>query len=116
MTMSAWIKKYEAKAEPYHKARGYTLRFDADNGFFLWRVFGDVLDISHTSTRDIRWMMRTAEVIAREHGCKMLRTRTLHNPAAFVRLTGAFLDLNLSYVYPNGIFYWTVDKEVTNYV
>lgn len=112
MTLLEWIEKYEKKAEPWDLQPGYSILYRSDKGFFNWRANGLAFDIDHTSTNDIKWMMDKASELAREHGCKFLRALTLHDPAAFMRLTGARLNMPLSGVRQNGTFYWCFEKEV----
>jgi hypothetical protein len=56
--------------------------------------------------------MERAAMAAREMNCIKLRTQTLHDPAAYMRLTGAKPRIDLSGVRNNGKFYWVFEKEV----
>ena len=111
MTKEQWIAKYEQKAEPFSMTPGYNLWFRADKGFFLWRAQDGVLGISHTSTNDIQFMLGEMMKIAKCNNCILLRTATIHNPAAFIRLMGTHINLSRS-AYHNGRFYWFMEKEV----
>jgi hypothetical protein len=50
--------------------------------------------------------------MAKERGCKILRTATYRNPVAYMRLTKATPNIALSGIRPNGKFYWIFDKNV----
>lgn len=112
MKMQGWVRKYEAKAEPFILEDGFQVFFDEGKGFLCWKVEWDVLYIDHTSTNDQAWMHEKIRDIGREHGCRMAMTYTFRNPKAYVRLTGAHLSLKDSKHMKNGKFYWAFTEDL----
>lgn len=112
MTLYYWITKYEQKAEKFILLPGFTLYCNPEKGFFCWRVFGDVLEIDHTCTNDHKWAEREAALIAKKHHCKLIRTQTFRDPASYMRLTKAKINISLSGIRPNRKMYWVFEKEV----
>ena len=112
MELDQWIKKYEAKTEPFFIPDGFSLWFEPDKGFFLWRKIDKAFCIDAFCTNDIRYLQQKANDIGKFMGCTFLSTQTLHNPAAFRRLTKADLNLALSGVRSNGRMYWVFEKTI----
>lgn len=112
MQLSDWIKKYEAKAEKLIPLPGFAIYFEPEKGFFYWAVKDGVFEIDHTCTDDIMWAYKTAYSMAKKRLCKLLRTSTFRDPAAYMRLTKGTPNLALSGIRPNGKFYWVFQKEV----
>ena len=50
--------------------------------------------------------------MAKDNGCTLKTTMTMRNPAAYVRMSKAHLDLKKSGIRPNGKWYWFFEKEV----
>ena len=111
MKLQQWITKYEQEAEEFNLLPGFSIYFEPDKGFFCWHVFGGILEIDHTCTNDIQFMNNAANKIAKEHHCRILRTATFRNPAAYMRLQKVKLNLPLSGLRPNGKFYWIFERE-----
>jgi hypothetical protein len=114
MTMDEWISLYECRAEKFYIPPDFKTFFKPEKGFFLWRVRSHepVFEISHACTHDIAYLRIIANSMAKKFHCVLMRTRTYKNPAAYIRLTGAYLNLERSEVRPNGLFYWCMEKEV----
>lgn len=112
MTLEQWIAKYEQKAEKFILLPGFTIYYKPEKGFFCWRKTGDVLEIDHTCTNDHNWAETEAILIAKKHHCKLICTQTFCDPAAYMRLTKAKINISLSGIRPNGKMYWVFEKEV----
>lgn len=112
MKMKDWIKKYEEKAEKFKMLSGFFIYFDPKKGFFCWKVTNDVFEIDHACTNNYKWLLNTLNDMAKERNCRLLRTATKHDPAAFMRLFKGKVNLELSEIYPNGIFYWVFERMV----
>ena len=112
MKMQEWVLKYEAKAEPFALEDGFQLFLDESKGFLCWKVVDDVLYIDHTSTDDQAWMHEKIRELGKEHGCRMALTYTFRDPRAYVRLTGAHVDLSESRWMRNGRFYWAFTEDL----
>lgn len=112
MTLNDWIAKYEQKAEKFVLLPGFSIHFEPDKGFFCWRVWQNVFEIDHTCTDDHAWAYNMVMQMAKERGCRLLRTATFRNPAAYMRLFKGTPNLALSGLRPNGKFYWIFEKEV----
>jgi hypothetical protein len=112
ITLQDWITKYEQEAEKLIIIPGFQCHYEPDKGFFYWAVVGDVFEIDHTCTNDITWAHDTAMQMAKVRLCRLLRTATHRNPAAYMRLTKGTPNLQFSGIRPNGKFYWVFDKIV----
>ncbi len=113
MTREEWIKKYEAKAEKFNLLPGFSIYFEPDKGFFCWHVWRDVLEVDHTCTNDIMYMVGVANNIAKMYKCNLMRTCTCRDPVAYAKLNkGSQINLPLSCVKANGKMYWTFEREV----
>lgn len=112
MQLNDWIKKYEKKAEKFKVLPGFSIYYEPDKGFFCWKVIGNVFEVDHTCTNDVQHFYKVANDMAKEQGCILMRTQTFHNPSAYMRLSKARLNLELSGVRPNGKMYWVFEKEV----
>jgi hypothetical protein len=112
MTFDEWKAKYEQKAEKLIVIPGFQCYFEPDKGFFYWHQFGDVFEIDHTCTDDFRHMVQVANNMAKERGCKIMRTATFRNPAVYMRFMKATPNLSLSGIRPNGKMYWIFEKVV----
>lgn len=113
MTLDEWIKKYEQEAEEFIKLPGFLTYYEPDKGFFCWAVVGDAFEIDHTCTNDGKWAYNTAYAMAKKRRCKILRTATFRDPAAYMRLFKCTPNLAISGIKPNGKFYWIFEKEVS---
>jgi len=112
LTLQQWITKYEQKAEKFTLLSGFVIYFEPEHGFFCWKVTGNAFEIDHTCTNNIHWVHNKCMEMARWHGCKLLRTATMHNPAAYMRLIKVTPNIVLSGIRPNGKFYWIFEKGV----
>lgn len=113
MTLDEWIKKYEQKSEEFHLLPGFVIYFEPDKGFFCWHVWRDVFEVDHTCTNDVMHMFDVANTMAKKRGCSLMRTATKRDPAAYMRLTKAKINVPLSGIRPNGEFYWVFEKGVS---
>lgn len=113
MTLQQWITKYEQEAEEFNLLPGFSIYYEPDKGFFCWHVFGGILEIDHACTSDHSWLMDKLMQMAKENHCKILRTATKHNPASFMRLFKGRLNLSISGLRSNGLFYWIFEREVS---
>lgn len=112
MTLQQWINKYERKAESYVVIPGFSLYFEPNKGFFLYAKIGDAFEIDATCTNDIHHFADVANKMAKQRGCRFIRTQTFHDPAAYMRLTKADINISLSGVRSNGRMYWVFEKKV----
>ena len=112
MTLEDWIKKYEAKTEPFFIPEGFSCWFEPDKGFFLWKKTGEAFEVDACCTNDIKFLLKRMNAMARRINCKILITQTLHNPKAFARLMKAQVNLSLSGIRDNGRMYWVFMKGV----
>ena len=112
MTLPEWITRYTARAEPFLPPAGYLTYYEPTQGFFLWRVFGNVFDIDAVCTNDWKKMYEVMNEMAKVRGCKILRTVTFHKPASFMRMLKTTPNLSLSGIRSNGKMYWCMEKLV----
>lgn len=112
MNLKKWIDKYEKEAEEFNLLPGFSIYFKPGKGFFCWKLFGSIIEIDHTCTNDIKDIDNTIVQIAKENDCKIIRTSTARNPAAYMRLTKATPNIALSGIRPNGKFYWIFERKV----
>ena len=114
MTKSEWIKKYEDKAEPYYELEpeGYTELFDPEKGYLYYKIEGNCITIGHCCTNDMYYWEKRVQEIANKYGCTTIKTITMRNPRAYIRMTGAHLDLINSGYRPNGLWYWAMERGV----
>lgn len=112
MKLSDWVAKYEKKAEKLITLPGFQCYYETDKGFFYWKVFGDVFEIDHTCTNDVMYFIKVANDMAKKRGCKLMRTATFRDPAAYMRLTKNKPNISLSGIRPNGKFYWIFERDV----
>ncbi|WP_094603466.1 hypothetical protein SPSIL_015240 [Sporomusa silvacetica DSM 10669] len=112
MTLQQWITKYEKEAEKFILLPGFVIYYEPEHGFFCWKVTGNSFEIDHTCTDNIHWAHNKCMKMAKERGCKLLRTATTHDPAAYMRLTKGTPNIALSSVKPNGKMYWIFEQKV----
>jgi len=112
MELNKWIEKYERKAEEFIVLPGFSLYFEPDKGFFLYAKIGNVFEVDATCTNDIHCFFDIANRMAKERGCTFMRTQTLHDPAAYMRLTKADINIALSGIRSNGKMYWVFERRV----
>jgi hypothetical protein len=112
MELNEWIKKYEKKAERFSIPDGFLLHYEPDKGFFLYKKLDKAFIIDACSTNNIHWAQQKANDMAKERGCTFLSTQTHRDPAAYMRLTKAEINLSLSGVRKNGLMYWVFEKAV----
>lgn len=112
-TLDEWIAQYEKKAEKFILLPGFKIYYKPDKGFFCWAKVGNVLEIDHSCTNNVNWAENCAITLAKQLGCILLRTATFHDPAAYMRLTKAKINLAESHVRANGKMYWIFEKEVS---
>jgi hypothetical protein len=128
-TLDEWITKYEQEAEELIILPGFQCHYEPDKGFFYWKVspntikiqlayscmyinFGNVFEVDHTCTNDIAHMFQVANDMAKQRGCTVMLTATKRDPASYMRLTRAKINLTYSGIRPNGNMYWCFEKEV----
>jgi hypothetical protein len=112
MNLHDWITKYEDEAEEFEMLPGFSIFYRPDKGFFCWRVWRDIFEIDHTCTSDLNWADAKILELAKQHECRILRTATTRNPAAYMRLTKGTPNISLSGIRPNGHFYWVFERKV----
>jgi hypothetical protein len=113
MTLDEWIQRYVDKTGDYPYIReGFQVVFQEEYGFFYWRVDGDVFEVDHVCTDNRLWWREKAVEAAKELGCRIFRTHTHRNPAAYQRLMGCKENKELSRVWPNGKFYYCMEMQV----
>jgi len=112
MTLTEWITLYESRAEPFIPLPNFLTYFSPDKGFFLWKVTGDAFEIDHTCTSDAHHMNKIANEMAKIRGCRLIRTATFRDPAAYMRFMKCVPNLSLSGIRPNGKFYWVMERLV----
>jgi hypothetical protein len=111
-SLQDWIRIYNKKAEPFKLEPGFLIDFLPDKGFMCWRVVGPIYEIDHLCTNDVKFFIGRMTAQAKELGCVKLRTQTLHDPAAFMRMTKAMPRFDLSGIRSNGKMYWVFEMEV----
>jgi hypothetical protein len=84
-----WVQAFEAKAgERFLLPPGFKMWTGPDNSFITYKIDGDTFLIGQAIGDGERWR-HFAYAIAREHGCKYIKTQTLRSPRAFCRKWGA---------------------------
>ncbi|WP_110953040.1 hypothetical protein [Anaerosinus massiliensis] len=112
MTLDDWIKRYEKKAEKFSLIPGFSIYYEPDKGFFCYKITGNVFEVDHTCTNDVKHLVTVAQYKAKKHNCKVIVTQTLHDPAVFMRLLKWNIRIDLSGIRDNGKMYWVFEKEV----
>lgn len=112
MELKDWIIKYEKKTEKFSIPQGFVLYFEPDKGFFLYAKIGESFEIDATCTNDIHYFAAVANRMAKQRSCQFVRTQTFHDPAAYMRLTKADINISLSGVRSNNRMYWVFEKKV----
>jgi hypothetical protein len=111
MTRTEWIEKYQKKAETFYEDPDFKEIYVPDKGFMCYKFDDDgTLHLGHTCTNDMEYWRKVAYDLARKQGNGRIKTITMRNPAAYIKMTGTHLDLSDSGYRPNGIWYWAMER------
>ena len=110
--MNDWLKIYEKKAEEYYDAPDYVKITDPEKGFLCYKIKDRVLYLGHTCTNDMSFFERKVIKIAKAEHCKKIKTITMRNPRAYIRMTHGHLILSESGYRPNGLWYWSMERDI----
>ena len=106
------IPKKERQKKPLVPNEDCGLFLSQDKGYCYFKIYLDVLEIHDTETNDWLYWNEIMMEIAQVFGCRVLRTWTTRNPAAYHRLTKAIINPLLSGIDEENHYKWCFEKDV----